>query len=396
MAVTQLVCLGGTGDAYLVAALAGAYQQRWDRDPVLIVKARQDAIPAMFGLRYVVEDELVQHAEQNRDLQRDYDNRPDGDLFYAHPCFRGGRLDDLTVCPGHASQADMYRSMLGLPLDAPLARPVIPVREQVERTAVFVPDAVSWPNNHPEFWQYRLTDTLVDAGWEVRWNDPGWSLGDLLSECAAAALVAGPQCGLMSILCAAEFPCRKAIVTPAIDDGPGFTVGKQTLRNTYPYAYVTRFSGNDYQVAELSVSLPRDYAEVCASVLRYAALPHDPRPVTTVMVPLTPGDLIDRLAVLSVKMDRFDEGRRALIEREYLRYRDLYYGADLGIDADELYARLREVHAASFDAIEAAVSSALDTDEVVRANRDRVGLRNQIDALCRAPYAEVKSYYGEG
>jgi hypothetical protein len=389
--VTRLVCLGGTGDAYLVASLAGAYAKHYGHPPLLVVKSHHATIAEMFGVQFEVDDALVSEAETNLDFQRDYDNRPDGEVFYAHPCFRGGRLDDLTVRPGFPSQADMYRSMMGLSLDAPMAQPALPDTTRHGSRAILVPEAGSWPNDQPAFW-LMLANALRDAGWQVVVNDPTWSLAQLLAECAHAALVCGPQCGVMSILCAAEFPCAKALLTPSIDDGPGFPVGQQRLRRTYPYARVTRFMGRDYRVLERRITSD-NHVEVAASVLRYAAAgPYDPRPAITVAVELTPGDFLDRMAVLEVKMRRFPPDRRAQVETEYWRSREVLASLTLPTAACEAYNDLVALHESSFDDIERTVRASA-ADPVVAANHLRVMLKTRADLACGSPFTEVKSYW---
>ena len=58
-------------------------------------------------------------------------------------------------------------------------------------------------------------------------------------------------------------------------------------------------------------------------------------------------------------------------------------------------------HGVTFDLLERMVPSAVgggtmapeDHVEAIRANKARVELKQKIDAACRAPYCEVKSYY---
>ena len=390
----RLICLGGTGDAYLVCALAGAVRERHGDEVMIVLKETQVAIPEMFGLPHDARPvEEIRAAEHDHESHRAYENHlgPNRN-FYAHPCFAnsGVRIDDLTVLPGPISQADMYRSLLGLPIDAPLAIPAAPRPSRSLGLALLIPTAVSWPNDQPAFWEH-LKDALRGGGWSVEVNEPFSSpLGDLLTLAASAEMVVGPQCGVMSILVAAEFPCRKVICTPSIDDGPGFPVGTRRLRRTYPYAYVTKFTGQDYDVEEYRIT-GTNHAVVVSTILAAPRAPRDPRPVTTIAVPLSPGEVVDRAAVLAAKAARGSPG----LDRELRRYLEL-----LPAGTDRHFAALVDLHLATYDALARSVPLALanptrDDHEAVTLNRRRVELRRAIDAELRAPYSEVKDYYGE-
>lgn len=388
----RLACIGGTGDVYLVCALAPEVAARSHGAPVTVaVPAKYAAIPQMFDQRFEIADEEIRTAEGDEHLKREYDNYiAPGRTFYAHPCFtRNQRLDELTVLPRSPSQADMYRALLGLPADAPLALPRLPVATPIRGDAILLTDAVSWPNTKPRFW-HALERDMRAAGWNVRVNSPSWPLVELLARCAFAELVVGPQCGVMSILVAGRFLCRIVMATPAIDAGPWFTVGKRTLHDTLPYAYVTKFDGQDYDVEEHFLT-DTNHGAVIRSILAAPRAPRDPRPVESITMPLTPGDFLDRLAVLTVKMDRFPPERRALVEREYRRYA---LAAPPGFVDSVEFRRLLDVHYTAFDFLERTAPDP-DTDHGVafRLNRTRTIIKNEVDVARRAPYTEVKSYY---
>jgi hypothetical protein len=386
----RLVSLGGTGDAYLVCALAHAVERRYGHMVSVSLRERQSAIPGMFGLAHAPADDEILRVEHDSAFQREHDNRiADGATFYAHPCFTrsGVRIDELTTLPGPVSQADMYRALLGLSLDEPLAMPVIPTAEYRPNTALLVPDAVSWPNDQPAFWS-TLVGLLRDEGWHVEFNDPARPLADLLRDAAGAEIVVGSQCGLMSILIAAEFPCRKVLCVPSIDEGPGFAVGGRMLRRTFPYAYATKFTGNDYDVDEYRITVS-NHLDVAQSILAAPRGRRDPRPTTTITMPLTPGDFLDRLAVLMVKQDRLGHA----VDREYLRYAEA-----CPKEWKTYLGRLVDLHETTYDQLAFTVPAALahperDDHVAVALNRSRVELKRQIDDELRAPYREVKSYY---
>lgn len=398
----QIVALHGTGDVYLISALVKAFRQQHGRDVGLIIKSKYACIAQMFDVPYSCDDDLIRHAEGDLPLQRDYDNViADGRLFYAHPSFfrTNVRLDHLTTMPD-VSQADMYKILLRIPPDAELSLPRIPEGAPERGKVVIIPQARSWPNSQPAFWPL-LDRALKEAGWNVHNNPPHWSLQQLFEECASAEWVIGVQCGVMSILVTGRFPCRKTFATPDVDLDRNFLFSQ----NTFPYGYVTKFSNQDYDVEEFKIASNTHFALVNAIVSGSNALrlwPHDPQPTKSITVPLTPGDFLDRLAVLTVKYGRFSPVRRAAIEREFQRHNELRNQAQFSGDVEALFQRLIELHSATFDLLEKMVPEALgsgtmaveDHIEAVRLNRDRVEIKRAIDAACRAPYREEKSYYG--
>lgn len=352
-----------------------------------------------------VEDDLVRHAETNQAYQRSYDNNLlGGEVFYAHPSFMrsGVRVDQLTA-RADLSQADMYRMMLRLPPGTSLAKPKLPRVDIVPMTVLVIPAAVSWPNTQSSFWS-RLVSAFQNnhTGWRVTELDSAWSLEELFMRCASSEWAIGPQCGVMSILATGQFPCRKTFATPSIDDNDSTDYWAE---QTYPYGYVTKFAGEDHDVEEYKIT-NRNHAEVIAAILNGVNARrlwrHSPAPVTSVNVPLSPGDFLDRLAVLTVKHERFDSDKRALIEREYQRYVEARRYLNAGAAANRMYDGLLKIHRTSFDllqrtvprALSAGEMSAADHVEMIKLNRERVLLKNEIDAVCHAPYAEVKSYYG--
>lgn len=353
---------------------------------------------------YDVDDVAVDRAEQNQALQSSWDNQLFAtDTYYAHPSFArsGVRVDQMTA-RSDTSQLGMYRAMLRLPPDAPLSVPKIP---QVARdgSVLLITESTSWPNTQPKFWPL-LEEGLRQQGRRVVLNDRRWGLAELLERCAAASWVIGPQCGVMSILASARFPCRKTFLTPSLDDLD--LPNQWAARRTYPYAYVTKFDGCDYDVEEYKIE-SGNHAALVERVLSGAnALgrrPHDPSPTSFVMMPLTPGDFLDRRAVLTVKRERFDPPRRAAIEREWGRYEEaaLHFRREHGW-SDELaalYDKLLDTHHRAFDLIALAVPASLagkyteNRRRVDRINRERVALKIAIDELCHAPYTEVKDYF---
>lgn len=401
----HLVTIGGTGDVYMVCALLDAFKREHKREDVEIVLPEKYAtIAAMFGVPHAVNDALVKQAEGSVEMQRTYENvliAPET-TFYVHPCFLRSeiRVDKLTTKPD-ASQADMYRMILRVPLDAPLTIPTrLPAPPKQRYSVLLIPEAVSWPNTQPAFWG-ALGQSLRAAGRAVVMNNPAWSLAQLFEACAAADWVVGPQCGVMSILCTGQFPCRKTLASPALD-----RLNKKLWflsDTTFPYAYVTKFSNVDYDVDEFEIT-DDNHAEIVDAIVTGAnALrlrePHDPRPVVTIQAPISPGDFLDRLAVLTVKRKRFTGARRASIEREYRRFEAIRSITPLPPETGEHFSQLVAIHEQTFALLETLVPAALageptEHDLAVRLNKDRIAVKGRIDAACRAPYTEAKSYYG--
>lgn len=402
----RLVVLGGLGDIYLVAALCEAFRHHHSgQEVVLAIKGIYAPLLALFpGVPYAIDDAAIAAAEAltAQSWRAEYDNTLwKGRDFYPHPCMARTpiKLDELPARWG-VTHADMYRLILGLPLDAPLALPSVPSAEVVRGTVMIV-QANTWPNTQPGFYP-KLEAALRAAGREVWVNDRRLPLGDLLARAAATEWVIGPQCGLMSILVTGRWPCRKTLATPDIDYG---AAPHYWAKSTFPYAYVSKFAGFDHDVEEFKIEAD-NHDELIALILGGSnASPskrHEPGPVSTISMQLAPGDFLDRYAVLCVKRMRFDGTKRAAIERDYQRHREAA-GPLLEISpARTLFEQLVTIHTKAFDILEKAVPEALehggmaleDHVAVIRANKARVRLRQQIDAELHAAFSEVKSYYG--
>lgn len=402
----RLVTIGGTGDAYMCCALLDAFRKEHKRDDVeIVLPAKYATIAAMFPVPYVIHDDIVKQAEGSVEMQRTYENvllAPET-TFYVHPCFLRSeiRVDKLTT-KIDASQADMYRMILRVPLDAPLTIPTrLPAAAKQPFSVLLIPDAISWPNTQPAFWN-TLANALRATGRHVLMNDPSWSMEKLFERCSGVDWVIGPQCGVMSILVTGRFPCRKTLASPELD---GLNKKLWFLSDsTFPYAYVTKFSNADYDVEEFEVT-DDNHAEIADAITKGAnALrlrhPHDPRPVLTIQAPMAPGDFLDRLAVLTVKRNRFEGRRRAAVEREYRRFEAIRSITPMPPEVDGHFAQLVAIHERTFDLLESLVPTALaggptQHDLAVRLNKDRIEVKGRIDAVCRAPYTEEKSYYGD-
>ena len=399
----NLVAMFGLGDAYLVCAFAKAFGDHHKQPFRILLKESQAAIAGLFGPGVPVElvpDAWVEDWQRDPPRCAEYDNRLElGRNYFVHPHFVRSRvrIDHLTVKPS-VTQADMYRALMHLPPDAPMTVPDLPFRElSVPGTVFMVPRARSWPNSAPAFWE-ALAAALTDAGFLLAWNEPEWPLEWALDRATRSEWVIGPQCGFMAALCEARFPCRKTICTPAIEpDGmAGFP-----LRATFPYAYVTKFAGNDYDIEEYRIDADHDglVRRILAgkNALR---LPHDPAPVRTVNVDISPGDLFDRLSILTVKCGKFDGASRAAVLRETARLDNAAAPLLTSPAIASAYLALGSANLEAFEANEIMVRETFAGtggqeahERAVRANKLRVEAKNRINELCGSAWREVKSYY---
>jgi hypothetical protein len=278
--------------------------------------------------------------------------------------------------------------LLDLPLDTPLDLPKLPKPFDARDSVLIIHDAKSWPNTQPVFWR-KLNNALKEAGYGVDWNTGG-TLEELFNRCAMASWVIGPQCGVLSILTAAHFPCRKSFCTPS-------TLPGIPIKSTFPYAYVNKFSGEDFDVDEYEITDNNHEAVIAKLLSPGACANRSLSPLLTVSVPLAPGDFLDRLAVLTVKMEKFTAERKQSIRREHDRYWVTYRNNPF---CGTYLAALIDVHRETFDLCATYVPDALvgKHDEPAHAraislNKRRVELKQQIDRLRNSAYSEVKDYY---
>jgi len=399
----ELVVLGGLGDVYLVAALYESFCRHHECDAELIVKSGHAAfVNLLHGIRYRVDDDLIAYAEDDHSFQENYENELFiGRPFYPHPCLTRTRIDltPLTTIP-RVSQATMFRSILRLPPESPLALPVVPQRQMLSRTVMIV-EANTWPNTQPAFYP-RLIEAMTELGWSVWVNDRELPLRQLLERCAETAWIIGPQCGLMSILVTGRWPCRKTIATPSIDGG---CVPEYWASETYPYAYTSTFADQDFDIEEFKITSD-NHDDVIAAImagknaLRFA---YDPGPVSLIYAPLSPGDFLDRLAILTNKRRVFSPSQRARIEREYQRLTEIKRQQHFSPQLEALFERLILVASETYDLLAEAVPDALghgwmDPQQHVRAmrlNEIRVRLKQQIDEVAHGAFSEIKSYYAD-
>jgi len=401
-----IVVLGGLGDVYLVASLYESFCRQHRTDNVeLVIKSGHVGLVDLFkGVRYRVDDIATFGTEANQAFQRSYENIiGNGQPFYAHPCMVRNRIKlDHLPTQHDVTHADMFRMVLGLDPQAPLSLPRLPNAPPFEPNTVMIVEATTWPNTQPSFYP-RLVAALYAAGRKVWVNDKKLGLHDLLAKACATEWVIGPQCGLMSVFVTGQWPCRKTLATPDIDGGraPAYWA-----KDTFPYASVAKFAGFDFDVEEYKIT-DLNHDELIGLILDGANARrlrlHDPSPICSVKMPLTPGDFLDRFAVLIVKRMRFGPEKRALIEREYQRHAEAGRFLLRQPGLSKLLSSLVDIHAETFDVLEDMVPKAtggrhneIASDQHVKAmrlNKLRMGLKGEIDAACHSGSNEVKSYY---
>lgn len=122
------------------------------------------------------------------------------------------------------------------------------------------------------------------------------------------------------------------------------------------------------------------------------------------LIPVSPGELLDKLAILEIKLDRInDEAKLANVRREHELLLRVWRAS--GVDGDDVsgsYARLREVNETLWDIEDAIREEERDRRfgdrfiELARAvyvnNDERAALKKQINERLGSEIVEEKSY----
>lgn len=371
----------GTGDTYMTLAFATALRAARGKQVVVRIPEAHRAIAAMFP------DVAID----------DGSPRPGAEVIVAHPSAPHPhvRIDHLCLLARPLTHADLWRAMLGLQPGEPMRRGRHFHRETTPRTALLIREARSIPNSAPEFWMI-LEHKLMETGWQVEEGSHHATLGELFEACARAEWVVGPQCGVMSILCHAQFPCRKTFATPSLDGHPYF-------KRTYPYMRTYTFAGETYADVD-EVKIERDVGRAIDRVLSgpCAVLSEVPRgPAASVSAPTSFGDLLDRASILEIKYERLPIEKRAAIHREYLWHAETVEHL-LRDDKDliALYDTLKRINEHAWDQNDVAVRAVMrggsaegHYDGAVRLNKDRIRIKGAVDEHCKSQFREAKSYY---
>jgi hypothetical protein len=414
-----LVSALGLGDTHFIAASCAAFRSRHcgpgDRIVLVVKQSHRDLaemFPSIDRIVPVPDRELVGYmAEAVRQppgvLQR---NVP----YFAHP--HTVQIHPHQAARDRVTDAAMYALILNLARDAPLALPAISdaVRAAARaiarrfgviegRTVLLVPVANSWAPPPEAFWS-ALTQRLLAAGWQVLINDPAWPLRCTLPLAELCGWVIGTQCGLMQVMVGSEITSRKTLLNSRVN------VPGQPPLDPFPFCRMRNVFGRQYDIEEFVVDPTRfdDVVEAIATGRNARGELPDPRPATFVEAPISPGNLVDRWAALSVEQFKQpDQAHRhaqeigelaplsAALTRRHPR-------------VAELAAALLTTHGAAWDA-NAQLAAALPTDAptnrrldpgnpealaraeacleaaaaVRRTTLERTRLIDEIDALCR-------------
>ena len=414
-----LACSFGTGDTYLICALWRAFEAQ--HGPATIVVAEHHApIAQMFGVRYEV--------GLSRPMAADFQ---EGTPFVVHPSRMafGAQIDALTGREGF-SQADMYRLLLRLSPDAPLAKPQPPGPWQDQsipkgRSVVLMPHSQSWPPAPPEFWQ-ELAKALLDrtdldivlnsgslqpqGSTRVRSVFP--SLEMLFSLMEHCGWVIGPNTGGFACAVSAEIKASKTMVVQRPATIPFEMSPTLKLTQSFPYSHQRKFDGFDYEVDEHELI---DRASWAPAIDRIVASrpPIAPKPKRIVRGPMSVGDIVDRITILEIKAERLQSAAdRLAAAREVRELQEAIQEIDLPA---ELVAALKEANIRGWELADkmyedfpfgsdwepdltkasdwaVAVAGLKAHRAMMDANRDRVRARQQIDAASNSLLRELKSY----
>lgn len=418
-----LASLFGIGDTCLVAGLAQEFARR-HRQPggrvALIVRpGHRDVAAAFPGIDVVIE--IAEHdipALVNPSRAPQGQPRP-GEIFVAHPSVVHVRPDHC-VAHGRMSDVAMYALILGLPPQTKLALPAISHENRelaraiasdqrivVGRTAMIVPRANSWAPIPPEFFN-TLSDRLRQQGWHVWVNNPAaLPLRAALAFAEIAGWVIGANCGYMQMVVQSGVRARKTILSRVSSEDRPHPL---PITRMSDYTRFRKVDDQHYHVEEFMVDGPTTWPGVVSGVVSgrnaHEDVP-DPAPLLFFDAQLSPGELCDRLSILEIKRERLpDQAHLVLAEITRLSpMRDQI--VQMHPEVSHLIGDLARLNGQAWDLNESlfceyAPDAVIQPDDAVAhvrraaeahaCNRERVRVRNDIDARCHAGHVEVKSY----
>jgi hypothetical protein len=349
----------------------------------------------------------------------------------------------------------MYQHLLGLPLQTPLSIPVIPDAWRVEaaalanelhmpagRSVILMPDANSYPMVEDAFW-CNLATGLTRAGWTVYTNVfgtngrpnrapfPGTvpirpSMRALLPLAEHAGWVISTLTGGMNILISARTACRKTVI--ARGPAPGQTMrfnDEIELESAFPYASQATFDGESYEMEELEIRQPEDYAvvidRICGGRNAHSTSTPSAEPLAVFKADATPGDLFDRVTILEIKeslltgplvlhnirrelemlhrclgrhakqpsgmLVKLVAGLKRTNQEAWDTNEEIFKGF-----GDDFGSQTWELDSSSLAELQRAESMVKAFRKSQRLNRERVVLKNRINDLLAAGLREEKSY----
>jgi hypothetical protein len=431
----------GFGDTYLTSALARQFRRLHCRDGQrLVVVVRETHLPIA---QLFADSADAIHTVPNRVLDRMRALqariggaprfRPNRALL-AHPRgLAGAPIEQLGLIDGVSR---LHLLAVGLRLGVP-SEPDLPVipsawraaaqREATRRgivpgrSALLVPNAARWPALGDGFWQ-RLAERLRASGWTAAVLEDDLPIELLLPLAEQAGWLIGGIDDRMNIAVSAQLGCKKTFVAWAPAQGARFNIDGIALAHPYPYALQRGFDGRDYDVEYIEARADQFDAAIDQIARgRNANFAHQSsvQPVSRLRIDVTPGEVIDKMTILEVKLERLPEDKRLTILGELAALQQAIVAAygPLSGELKEAADRLRDLNRYAFDANEviyrdmadppfelhapnpditgrerrviATITNMLDG---VASNRDRVLVKNRINTLLNCDWMERRSF----
>jgi len=428
----------------------------------VVIKKSHIAIASMFrsdfDRLYVVEDKDLDAVAEHLVLYGIKSGFGTGQGLFMHPHhINDTRVDDFTNIDG-VSQANLYAHLLRLPIRSPLTPPKIDAsvtKGEVEalaarhalvpgKSVILFPDTNSWPGRIPDVFWESLSLQLAKAGWSVFTNasgnrhrgarTAGFGGGQLINiplhlvlpVLEYAGWMIGANCGLTSVVIAARTQCRKTLLVRGPAHGKELIFNSHIrLKSAYPYGYHRTFDGYDYDIEEYQIrdddDFPRRASLIANGYNALSAAVPTSAPRSSVKAEFSPGDLIDRITILEVKLEKLEPAKLAYVNLELELLRDSLFAhfGDLPPEAIAQMTRLRDLNrsgweyneiiytqfddphfgTAAWSLIPENVSDVMESERCIKAirasqaaNRDRIVVKNRLNSLLSSSRQEKKSF----
>lgn len=458
-----IVSLYSLGDTYLLCSLVKTFRSvhcKKGEKIVVVVKKSHRAVAELFiddiDSIYLMEKDIT-----DRTLSHLMDNRLKcgfglGEALFIHPHHMNDtRVDDFTNLEG-VSQVNMYANLLRLPIRSLPSTPKIPADNRLEiksllegsgvitgKSVVLFPDSNSWPQPPGNFWE-KLSLSLSKSGWKVFTNAtgnntsgvrstalPGSSLIDIplhlvIPFLEQAGWVIGALCGLMNIIISSQAKCKKTVIVRGPAHGKRLRFNEFIqVESAFPYAYQRKFDGFNYDIEEVQVRDDDDYDALVKKITEGFNANFETNPVSSpvnrVWVELSPGELVDKITILEVKMEKLPNQKTIFVRKELDILLETLFSITNGITSEfkEKMDELKRLNRLGWDLNEhiyrqfddpqfGTFSWKLDTNDVKmvsdainvvqnirasqQANRDRIVVKNQINQLLSSAWFEKKSF----
>jgi len=461
-----IVSLYSLGDTYLLCALGEKFRRYHCRDGaplILIIKESHLAVAEMFIQHfdrvYLVKDHSINHVTDH--AMRHKINSPfkkdSGMLIHPHH-MNDTRVDDFTNIDG-VSHTAMFAHLMRMPITTSLS-PAIPVPGKEEgaadlcrkhnivrgRSVILFPDSNSWPQPEDAFWA-EIPARLAARGWHVYTNGsgnrhgrrasplPGSKLIDVpldlvLPVLSYAGWAIGALCGLMNIIIATRTECRKTIVVHGPRPGEILHINDYlNVTSAYPFAHQRKLDNCDYDIEEFQVRGPETYPAIADRIANGFNANFDTQPsanpVSRITTQISPGELLDKIAVLQVKMKKLGPRKTCVVMKELDALNEIIentYGSP-SMTIGRLIDELREINEQGWEINEQIYSefsdpvyasdewrlNPNDPESVSKAelsvrnfrksqaiNRQRILLKNKVNRILGSNWFEFRSFEDGG